>query len=182
MPQPDHIEAIEKRLWDAADRLRANSNHAGNECFLFVRSQIFLQHAYGRFLAVKDTMETNLPRRGGRTRALSKKDFSQVVIRASDRSPTTSDTTDTVLFSHVLRTSCHREIFFPPHGAVQPHNHPKDLQRHPVILPPMQIPIMFEGSLSPWFELIACLQRYNDACESARDVLVPGLMNREAAV
>ncbi len=30
----EHIEAIEKRLWSAADTLRANSNHASNEYFL----------------------------------------------------------------------------------------------------------------------------------------------------
>jgi hypothetical protein len=30
----EHIEAIEKRLWSAADTLRANSNYASNEYFL----------------------------------------------------------------------------------------------------------------------------------------------------
>jgi hypothetical protein len=30
MPQLEHIEAIEKRLWTAADTLRANSNYASN--------------------------------------------------------------------------------------------------------------------------------------------------------
>jgi hypothetical protein len=34
MPQLEHIEAIEKRLWTAADTLRANSNYASNEYFL----------------------------------------------------------------------------------------------------------------------------------------------------
>ncbi len=33
MPQLEHIEAIEKRLWKAADTLRANSNYASNEYF-----------------------------------------------------------------------------------------------------------------------------------------------------
>lgn len=32
--QLEHIEAIEKRLWSAADTLRANSNYASNEYFL----------------------------------------------------------------------------------------------------------------------------------------------------
>ncbi len=36
MPQPEHIETIEKHLWSTADTLRANSNHASNERF-FVR-------------------------------------------------------------------------------------------------------------------------------------------------
>ena len=46
MPQLEHIEAIEKRLWSAADNLRANSNYASNEYFLPVMGLVFLRHAY----------------------------------------------------------------------------------------------------------------------------------------
>lgn len=77
MAQLEHIEAIEKRLWSAADNLRANSNYASNEYFLPVMGLIFLRHAYSRFLAVKGDIEANLPKRGGKTRALTKEDFSQ---------------------------------------------------------------------------------------------------------
>jgi len=77
MAQLEHIEAIERRLWNAADTLRANSNYASNEYFLPVMGLIFLRHAYSRFLAVKDDIEANLPKRGGKTRALTKEDFSQ---------------------------------------------------------------------------------------------------------
>ena len=77
MAQLEHIEAIEKRLWGAADTLRANSNYASNEYFLPVMGLIFLRHAYSRFLGVKDTIEANLPKRGGKTPSLAKKDFSQ---------------------------------------------------------------------------------------------------------
>ncbi|MBL7211150.1 MAG: N-6 DNA methylase [Desulfobacteraceae bacterium] len=77
MTQLEHIEAIEKRLWGAADTLRANSNYASNEYFLPVMGLVFLRHAYSRFLAVKDGIEANLPTRGGKTRALTKEDFSQ---------------------------------------------------------------------------------------------------------
>lgn len=77
MPQLEHIEAIEKHLWSAADTLRANSNYASNEYFLPVMGLIFLRHAYSRFLAVKGGIEANLPRRGGKARALVKEDFSQ---------------------------------------------------------------------------------------------------------
>ncbi|GAB6060044.1 class I SAM-dependent DNA methyltransferase [Desulfonatronum parangueonense] len=77
MAQLEHIEAIEKRLWSAADTLRANSNYASNEYFLPVMGLIFLRHAYSRFLAVKDAIEADLPTRGGKTRALTKEDFSQ---------------------------------------------------------------------------------------------------------
>jgi len=74
---PTNNNEIESRLWNAADTLRANSNYASNEYFLPVMGLIFLRHAYSRFLAVKDPIEANLPKRGGRTRALTKEDFSQ---------------------------------------------------------------------------------------------------------
>ena len=77
MSQLEHIEAIERRLWSAADTLRANSNYASNEYFLPVMGLVFLRHAYSRYLAVKDRIETNLPTRGGKRRAPTKEDFSQ---------------------------------------------------------------------------------------------------------
>jgi type I restriction enzyme M protein len=77
MPQLEHIEAIEKRLWSAADNLRANSNYASNEYFLPVMGLVFLRHAYSRYLAVKEKIEPKLPSRGGKKRALIKEDFSQ---------------------------------------------------------------------------------------------------------
>lgn len=73
----EHLEAIEKRLWQAADTLRANSNYASNEYFLPVMGLIFLRHAYSRFLSVKAGIEAQLPVRAGKTRALTKEDFSQ---------------------------------------------------------------------------------------------------------
>ena len=77
MAQLEHIEAIEKRLWGAADTLRANSIYASNEYFLPVMGLVFLRHAHSRYLAVRDTIEANLPTRGGKKRALTKEDFSQ---------------------------------------------------------------------------------------------------------
>jgi type I restriction enzyme M protein len=77
MKQLEHIEAIEKRLWTAADTLRANSNYASNEYFLPVMGLVFLRHAYSRYLLVKSEIEPHLPRRGGKERELSKEDFSQ---------------------------------------------------------------------------------------------------------
>lgn len=70
-----NIEALEKRLWTAADQLRANSDFASNEYFLPVMGLIFLRHAYSRFLAVKPEIEAGLPSRGGVTRPLTKEDF-----------------------------------------------------------------------------------------------------------
>ena len=77
MPQIEHLEAIERRLWEAADTLRANSNYASNEYFLPVMGLVFLRHAYSRFLAVRDDIVDGLPVRGGKKRALTKEDFSQ---------------------------------------------------------------------------------------------------------
>ena len=77
MPQLEHIDAIERRLWSAADTLRANSRYASNEYFLPVMGLVFLRHAYSRYLAVRDEIAAGLPTRGGRTRALTREDFSQ---------------------------------------------------------------------------------------------------------
>src|SRR3989304_649814 len=77
MTQLDNIEAIEKRLWASADNLRANSNYASNEYFLPVMGLIFLRHAYSRYLMMKDQIEASLPTRGGKTRPLTKEDFSR---------------------------------------------------------------------------------------------------------
>ena len=77
MSQLENIESIEKRLWSSADQLRANSSYASNEYFLPVMGLIFLRHAYSRFLAVKDDIVADLPKRGGKTRPLTKEDFSK---------------------------------------------------------------------------------------------------------
>lgn len=77
MAQLENIEAIEKRLWKSADTLRANSELASNEYFLPVMGLIFLRHAYSRYLSVKDEIVANLPSRGGKTRELTKEDFSK---------------------------------------------------------------------------------------------------------
>jgi len=65
LAQLEHIEAIERRLWSAADTLWANSSYASNEYFLPVMGLVFLRHAYSRYLGVKDEIEAALPTRGG---------------------------------------------------------------------------------------------------------------------
>ena len=77
MAQLENIEVIEKRLWKSADTLRANSELASNEYFLPVMGLIFLRHAYSRYLSVKDVIVATLPSRGGKTRELTKEDFSK---------------------------------------------------------------------------------------------------------
>jgi type I restriction enzyme M protein len=77
MSQLQSIEAIEKRLWSAADVLRANSGLASNEYFMPVMGLIFLRHAYSRYLAIKPQIEAALPSRGGKRKALTREDFGQ---------------------------------------------------------------------------------------------------------
>ena len=77
MVQLENIEAIETRLWRAADLMRSNSELASNEYFMPVMGLIFLRHAFSRFLSVKPGIIAGLPSRGGVTRALTKEDFSQ---------------------------------------------------------------------------------------------------------
>jgi len=77
MAQLENIEAIEKRLWSAADLLRTGSNYASNEYFMPVMGLVFLRHAYSRFLNVKDEIVASLPSRDGKPRELKKADFSQ---------------------------------------------------------------------------------------------------------
>ncbi|MBN8242366.1 N-6 DNA methylase [Nitratireductor aquimarinus] len=72
----EHIGKLEQRLWGAADSLRANSNFASNEYFMPVMGLIFLRHAFSRFLKVRGEIIPNLPSRGGKTRPLTKEDFS----------------------------------------------------------------------------------------------------------
>ena len=47
-----------------------------------VMGLIFLRHAYSRYLSVKDGIDANMPKRGGKTRALSK-EISPGKVRSS---------------------------------------------------------------------------------------------------
>jgi len=73
----ENIEALERRLWDAADQLRANSGLGSNEYFMPVMGLIFLRHAFNRFLKVKAEIEPLLSKRQGVPRALTKEDFAR---------------------------------------------------------------------------------------------------------
>ena len=61
----ENIEALEKRLWAAADQLRANSGLGSNEYFLPLLGILFLRQASTRFNAVTKEVEELLtvPRR-----------------------------------------------------------------------------------------------------------------------
>jgi type I restriction enzyme M protein len=73
----NNIEALENRLWGAADQLRANSGLGSNEYFLPVLGILFLRHAFNRYAQVADEIEQSLPERGGVKRSITKDDFTK---------------------------------------------------------------------------------------------------------
>jgi len=75
MSQLENIESLQKRLWKSADTLRSNSGLASNQYMMPVLGLIFLRQAYNRFVEVKEIIEASLPKRGGKTRPLTKEDF-----------------------------------------------------------------------------------------------------------
>lgn len=68
---------LEKRLWDAADQLRANSKLTSTEYSMPLLGLIFLRHAYNRYLTVEKDIVKVLPKRQGQTRAITKDDFTK---------------------------------------------------------------------------------------------------------
>ena len=99
--QLEEIEAIERRLWTAADNLRANSQYASNEYFLPVMGLVFLRHAYSRYLTAKDQVEASLPTRGGKKRPATPEDFSQrgaILLRTAAR------------FDHLLALGARKDL------------------------------------------------------------------------
>jgi len=73
----ENIEALEKRLWAAADQLRANSGLGSNEYFLPLLGILFLRQASTRFNAVTKEVEDSLPSRGGQKRQAAKDDYTK---------------------------------------------------------------------------------------------------------
>ena len=73
----ENIEALEKRLWAAADQLRANSGLGSNEYFLPLLGILFLRQASTRFNAVTKEVEDSLPSRGGQKRQSAKDDYTK---------------------------------------------------------------------------------------------------------
>lgn len=73
----DTLEQLEKRLWGAADLLRANSNLNSSEYMMPVLGIIFLRHAYSRYLTVKAEVEPTLPMRGGVRLPLTRDHFTR---------------------------------------------------------------------------------------------------------
>ena len=71
-----NIQPIEKELWEAADRLRANSKLTAAEYSMPVLGLIFLRHADNRYRAVLEQVLERLPKHDGKPlRSPRKEDF-----------------------------------------------------------------------------------------------------------
>ncbi|MBE9014289.1 type I restriction-modification system subunit M N-terminal domain-containing protein, partial [Pseudanabaenaceae cyanobacterium LEGE 13415] len=68
---PANTTDLEKRLWDAADELRANSKLKSSEYSMPVLGLIFLRYADWKFTAA----EAELKNTGSRRRGVSKADY-----------------------------------------------------------------------------------------------------------
>lgn len=71
----ENIVQLQKRLWEAADEMRANSKLTSTEYYMPILGLIFLRHAFNRFLKVEQNVKQTLPSRGGVVRPLTKDDF-----------------------------------------------------------------------------------------------------------
>jgi len=71
----DDLKKLEDSLWEAADRLRANSKLNATEYSMPVLGLIFLRHATNRFEDVHTRIQARLPSRGGKTRPITSTDF-----------------------------------------------------------------------------------------------------------
>lgn len=69
------LKRLENSLWEAADRLRANSKLNATEYSMPVLGLIFLRHATNRFDRVHEQIKGKLPSRGGKTRPVTAADF-----------------------------------------------------------------------------------------------------------
>lgn len=173
MTQLEHIEAIEKRLWGAADTLRANSNYTSKEYFLPLMELVFLRHAYSRYLAVKGGIEANLPTRGGKTRTLTKEDFS--LQSAIFLQPNTQ-------FDHLVALSNSEDRSKAIIEAMESIEGDYDIVRS--VLPKSEYQEVDNDVLG---QLLCTLNpdemaKYNESLTQARDLLLPRLMSGEVAV
>lgn len=173
MTQLEHIEAIEKRLWGAADTMRANSNYARNEYFLPVMGLVFLRHAYSRYLAVKDGIEANLPTRGGKTRALTKEDFSQQSAILLQTRPQ---------FDHLVALPGSEDRAKAIIEAIESIKGDYDNLRG--VLPKSEYQELDNDVLGQLLRTLNPdeMAKYNESFTQARDLLLPRLMNGEVTV
>jgi type I restriction enzyme S subunit len=103
-------------------------------------------------------------------------------IWASDCSYIDVESTDFIYYFYLLLESRQRELFGLQRGAAQPHVYPKDLIRLRFVCAPHSIVSVFEDEVSTSFGLVKNLASQNTLLASARDLLLPRLMNGEVVV
>ena len=157
MPQLEHITAIEKRLWNAADQLRANSTYASNEYLLPVMGLVFLRHAHSRYLNVKVEIVAGLPTRGG-------------------------NTPRSFVYWTFSNEASQREFENLAYGVAQLNLSPLKLAEREFIKPSVTLITLFDEVAEPILRQLCKLNLQNVQLAEARDLLLPRLMNGEIAV
>lgn len=70
-----NVRALEAKLWESADLLRAESKMTSNQYCMPVLGLIFLRYAYSRFKRIEAELMKNRPSRGGRVMPITAIDF-----------------------------------------------------------------------------------------------------------
>lgn len=103
-------------------------------------------------------------------------------IWASDCSYLSSAENTEIWFLYLSLKSRQRQITNMQQGAAQPHVYPKDLERLPMVVPPVSLRNLFQKRVDASFRQIAVLQGQNQKLAQARDLLLPRLLSGEIAV
>ena len=131
---------------------------------------VFLRHAYSRYLAVKDNIEANLPTRGGKTRALSKEDFSrQSAIFLQPNAQ----------FDHLVALHDSEDRAKAIIGAME--SIESDYDNLHGVLPKSEYQELDNDVLGQLLRTLNLdeMAKYNESLTQARDILLPRLMNGE---
>ena len=103
-------------------------------------------------------------------------------IWASDCSYMTIDENPHIWFWYLTFKCRQAEITSMQQGAAQPHVYPSHLRRMQIVMPPPELLEEFQEIVGRFFALVRNLQVQVDRLASARDLLLPRLMNGEIAV
>ena len=85
-------------------------------------------------------------------------------------------------FIHNLLSNQQELIFGMQRGAAQPHVYPKDLKRAEFVIPDKGLIQKFEEQVSAQYDMKRVLLNQNQKLKTARDILLPRLMNRTIEV
>ena len=103
-------------------------------------------------------------------------------IWASDCSYMTIGENPHIYFWYLTLKCRQVEITSMQQGTAQPHVYPKHLRRMRIAMPPLRLLEEFQEIVGRFFALVKNLQVQSDSLATARDLLLPRLMNGEIAV